>query len=631
MASDMHRNAHILSNKLEHSHTVTYTNPSPQPQNSRKRKYENDEGSIKVTRCISPKKRKTDCAMSAGRPVSEYNVDHDRAETQPSQIASPVKEVENTMAAKTKALKKTKARIVPPTIPPTAAFNHPLPGKVAPFYQPWPAPTQPFATKTQNTPVNWDYIKAQKPKLSDKSIHAWNARQSWNLGTPPTWNEVVIVLKAQGDGDCSTEEGARKRFMRAALALYEVTGVYWRYTPAGLSAYGVPKLDDWPVENDEDEEMSENVNEESELDANDAHTNHRGERRRGRPGKSGGVNRVQVLPHIPMDQVDGEPDGNDDTDIELARHREWRKLIKPIDTIEFVLEPPDMDTDCNDRCEECCRVGWCYDRLCRDSLDCCKICCVGEDGCDCPCIHSHTWQRPEHSAERWREHLKKHGAPFGCPERSHQPIVTRDVERHLIQPHCLRRLNETNLVRVQARTFDIFTSFLAPEKRNNLPKKPMILDSWRIEEDSEELAHGYMDIAAELTLGDLLRVYCCSQALTCSHVTNAIIDHIFLLISDGQKRKAEQSDHNTNSVFRSLLLDFKIEDINYVFSNTHNDDPIRILLDIISYKKKEGEEKILPDERKYHPEFMKYFSPKKEVRIYRAVSSWLVGRALDAE
>jgi hypothetical protein len=498
---------------------------------------------------------------------------------------------------------------IPTTIPQAAFKIQPLP-KVTPWNEASATPTEVLAADSPS-PVNWEYISSKRSELRKEDTATWDSRQAWKpKGQQPDWSKL-------GEAAGLSHEAMRKRFKKAALALFELTGVYFGNTACGLENYGISNetmrqaakrvgakavptglvlarnTDEGYVTHSKRGNSTENGDQDHVV-----HADARGNAKQTAP------NRIRPCAIV--------SETTQESDIENLDSRQPKDRI--LDTVEFILQPP--PTLHGDRCEVCCKAGLCYDKACSDSKDCCKTCC--SNGCDCPCDHPENWSKPSHSRERWTAHLKKEGAPFGCPDKRHQSLVTRDVEPVLIQPFCKRPLTETNLLRVESNVFDIFTNCLAPTLREEMPRQLKCLESWRVSENTEQLEFAYRDVPFDFTLGDIFKVYCCSQALECSHVSNLILRHLLKIIEEEENLvegyRSGRIPMNVR-VEKPRILNFEPEDVNYLFANTKANDPIRLLLlDIITYKGDHGQMKIAADEEEFCAEFLKFVNMRVHKR-----------------
>jgi ribosomal protein L12E/L44/L45/RPP1/RPP2 len=75
---------------------------------------------------------------------------------------------------------------------------------------------------------------------TDQQVEAYEIRQPWNPD-PNTFAYVAQNTRFQCKGKAPTEEGIRKRFKAASLAVFKASGVYFEGNGIGLEAYGVPK------------------------------------------------------------------------------------------------------------------------------------------------------------------------------------------------------------------------------------------------------------------------------------------------------------------------------------------------------------------------------------------------------
>jgi hypothetical protein len=120
-------------------------------------------------------------------------------------------------------------------------FTKPLPAK----YTPWPFRyVQAYSQYGQVTasPINWGAF----PYVLEIDRVAYDDREPWNPAPVP-WKKVGQAAKErEGLKAALTEEGMRKRFMKANQAIFEATGVYFTRGSLGLQGTS-PSI---PIESD---------------------------------------------------------------------------------------------------------------------------------------------------------------------------------------------------------------------------------------------------------------------------------------------------------------------------------------------------------------------------------------------
>jgi hypothetical protein len=75
---------------------------------------------------------------------------------------------------------------------------------------------------------------------TDQQVEAYELRQPWNPD-PTTFASIAQNTQFKCKGKAPTEEGIRKRFKAASLAVFKASGVFFEGNGIGLEAYGVPK------------------------------------------------------------------------------------------------------------------------------------------------------------------------------------------------------------------------------------------------------------------------------------------------------------------------------------------------------------------------------------------------------
>ena len=91
---------------------------------------------------------------------------------------------------------------------------------------PWPydclAPTPRLDQNLSVSPVNWDNVKG----VTEPQVEAYEMRAPWNH-KPTTFAEVAKQTEFKRNGEIPSEEGIRKRFKAASLAVFRISGVYF--------------------------------------------------------------------------------------------------------------------------------------------------------------------------------------------------------------------------------------------------------------------------------------------------------------------------------------------------------------------------------------------------------------------
>ncbi|KAF1914804.1 hypothetical protein BDU57DRAFT_579328 [Ampelomyces quisqualis] len=119
-------------------------------------------------------------------------------------------------------------------------FTKPLPA----MHTPWPLScAQAYDQYDQPTtsPINWDAF----PNVEKQDRAAYDDREPWNPA-PIAWNKVGKVAQArEGRENPLTDEGGRKRFIKANRAIFKATGVYFKRGTHGLQdGFNVPSESD---------------------------------------------------------------------------------------------------------------------------------------------------------------------------------------------------------------------------------------------------------------------------------------------------------------------------------------------------------------------------------------------------
>lgn len=108
---------------------------------------------------------------------------------------------------------------------------------------PWPydclAPTPRLDQNLSVSPVNWDNVKG----VTEPQVEAYEMRAPWNH-KPTTFAEVAKQTEFKRNGEIPSEEGIRKRFKAASLAVFRISGVYFDTSCLGLDNFGVPNAKD---------------------------------------------------------------------------------------------------------------------------------------------------------------------------------------------------------------------------------------------------------------------------------------------------------------------------------------------------------------------------------------------------
>jgi hypothetical protein len=120
----------------------------------------------------------------------------------------------------------------------TLVFIIPLPDRVTPWPFNYDQATLQF-TEDVPCPINWSALPAMAKALEPKHICAYEARRPWTLN-PASFKEVIKAVLAL-TGKEYAEEGVRKLFRKANLAVYNATGVYFMHSSIGLyEDHGIP-------------------------------------------------------------------------------------------------------------------------------------------------------------------------------------------------------------------------------------------------------------------------------------------------------------------------------------------------------------------------------------------------------
>lgn len=463
------------------------------------------------------------------------------------------------------------------------AFNRPAPTKVSPWDEDFPAPTCTY-NQSIPCPIDWEYIRTHAKKytktpLTDKHIRAYELRAPWNPGERPTFNEILKELRETGDqGAVTSEEGIRKQFFKANQRVYDATGVYFENSPQGLDEFRIKKRDQ-PV-------------------TGEAATVRK--RNKYRAGIClGHTVKVYLQPSEKERKL---------------RCVECFQAEQPCKECSLAAEPDEKSTHGDDRCLECCMEGSCYDGACRmTDIDCCPKCCDPMEGmCLCPCRCNPQPLKPNHSRLRYLEHISRMGSPAGCPK--HSPLPVRELTREHIEAVSYRDIEPEMILKVSEEIFDLYTSCFSPTIRHKFPERINFLEAW----GKTDLI--YADAAASPTLGDVLKVYCLSQAMDTPDVSDMVLDHIKNVIRDEEElieqyRSGEFDMHDKTDA-SCRILDLEPEDFNYVWGNTTSDDPIRLLLlDIFSHKGDAARTRIEEEKEHWHPEFLMYRKMRDRKKI----------------
>lgn len=118
-----------------------------------------------------------------------------------------------------------------------SGFTQSVLSPVTPWPHSFPAPTPRLAQPLPSCPIDWTKINGLKPE----HIEAYELRAPWNP-RPETFRAVAQQTQHLANGEQPVEEGVRKRFKKANLAVFKRTGVYFEESAQGLEAYGVKKL-----------------------------------------------------------------------------------------------------------------------------------------------------------------------------------------------------------------------------------------------------------------------------------------------------------------------------------------------------------------------------------------------------
>ncbi|KAF1844430.1 uncharacterized protein K460DRAFT_408715 [Cucurbitaria berberidis CBS 394.84] len=117
----------------------------------------------------------------------------------------------------------------PNLVAPGAVFSPVPPPQMSPWPYDFAAPTPTYDQKIP-CPIDWTAIA--DPRCTVDAIRAYELREPWN--------KSAVSFKSVANAISLSEEGARKRFKKANLAVFEATGVYFKENSLGLSKHGIP-------------------------------------------------------------------------------------------------------------------------------------------------------------------------------------------------------------------------------------------------------------------------------------------------------------------------------------------------------------------------------------------------------
>ncbi|KAL1594304.1 hypothetical protein SLS60_010061 [Paraconiothyrium brasiliense] len=356
-----------------------------------------------------------------------------------------------------------------------------------------------------------------------------------------------------GDTSVNSLEGARKRFGKANLAVFETTGVWIEGCTPGLESYGI-----------------------------------KGRTKAERPSK-------QVNRNDPTKGDDGDEDGP-------PAPLPAKIDLDPADEIiTFVLQPQDLGFD--DRCVECCKEGICYDKKCREAWKQFHTGTKPGNSSDSEASDSEgdteddePYHLGKHSSDRHAEALSRQRTPFGC--HMHQPLKMWFVHREKFEAVCASgtSVEDVYVIDVSVKCFDLFTSCVAPTFNGEFAERPERLDVYLDREDADQGKYFfskavYKDVG-DYTVGDILEAHCCSQSLQCPIVSDVLLDHLRKILLN----------------HKSLKL-FKPEDLQYVSHYTKASDPIRLfLLDAFRLKIVHARRLMRQNRHLYPPELVRYWA-----------------------
>lgn len=470
------------------------------------------------------------------------------------------------------------------------------------------APTLPY-TGALVCPINWAYIKARASYLTDVHIQAYEFRQPWNPDKQNLeYDAIVQRFHANGDIAINSLEGARKRFGKANLAVFEVTGVYFENSTPGLKDHGIKGRTA-----DEKEQAQARQNAPAAAAPN--------------ASTSAGNVGADADDDDDDDEEETDDDDNEDGGDEDDEEDDDPKNPLPVKErlrlgaklITFVLQPPKEDK--KDRCEQCCVTEDCYEIKCREAwrdfhrgldLD-------AEEDYDGP------FWAGDHSHRRYAKFLsEKKCAPFGCP--AHQPLTMGFVDSEKFADVCESGIEWSYLVNVSRKAFDLFTSCFAPEFLGEFPDSPKRLDVFLNKEgadDNEDFTEAIYEDIEEYTTDDILEAYLCSQSLNCPVVSDVLLGKLRSIVQD-----------------REFSLEkFSPRALRYVFSCTNASDPIRLFLfDAFRLDMAEGHKAMQQNRDRYPEQLVHYWdywklrrrevkSPKAAQRIVEFnAAGWQGGR-----
>ncbi|KAF2828258.1 hypothetical protein CC86DRAFT_465975 [Ophiobolus disseminans] len=116
-------------------------------------------------------------------------------------------------------------------------FNVPLPERFTPWPFSYGQATLQF-TDDIPCPVNWSALAAVSVPLKHEHIATYEARHPWSPN-PLSFIKVIPVVQ-EVIGRRLSQEGVRKWFRKANLAIYNATGVYFIHSSIGLEDHDIP-------------------------------------------------------------------------------------------------------------------------------------------------------------------------------------------------------------------------------------------------------------------------------------------------------------------------------------------------------------------------------------------------------
>lgn len=372
-----------------------------------------------------------------------------------------------------------------------------------------------------------------------------------------------------GDDSVTSLEGARKRFGKANLAVFETTGVWFEGSTSGLREYKIRGRTAAELQKDR-------------------------------------VNQKNVATAANKAVASADVDCDYDDDVEVPDPENplpVKQELRPGDSlITFILQPENHAP--NDRCVQCCELGLCYDEKCRKAWLKFRNSSDADSGSDSDdSDFGYVDEKDEdviyhigaHSSRRWAQVLSQQRAPFGC--HIHQPLTRRFIHSEKFEAvyDSESTLESVYLADVSYKAFDLYSSCFAPEFLRKFPDNPQRLDVYLDKEDAdddEDFSKAVYEDIGGYTVADLLEAYCCSQCMNCPAVSDVLLNNLRSIV------KAQRF---------SLRL-FEPRNLGYVFDCTNASDPIRLFLfDVFRLNMVEGEQMMQQYRHLYPPQLVWYW------------------------